>query len=542
MKRILALAVASFFTLFAYGQNDTLDYPFFDGQAATIFSAPGGGFVAGSNLFNTEIGQVFETTSGDLTSFVFWAGELEKIGAPDTFTIKVYDATQNGLPTGPSLGSILVNSDSIFAGSSFADGGNLFFFNPPVAVSGKFAVTIEVDLTAIDDTLGLVTIEDNLNSGRSIGGFPGAPNNGWLKLENAWVNWAENIACWVTLENVDLGASISSKGTNARCTGETDTLYTTVSGAAVPLGQLQVQWDPITGLSDPNALKTNVNLDAAIDSYTVTIFDGDSTFTAGVKYTFADITIDVNGSNPLLLDCGGNIDISTTIDGATLSPNYTWVSGNDTIGFGAILNDVDEPGTYTVNVVNSPGCSASANVAVELDVAVAVDFEVPSGNLYEGDQISFTNNSSSTSGWSFTWLVNGNEESTSEDFLFTFSDAGSYTVTLVADTADGLCDKSTTKNVGIQEPTGIEEALQGELVEVFPNPSNGVFSLDLRSVNSTDITVRVVDLTGKTIFRQDKIAGNSVYNLDLNNVSEGVYLLQVITEENTLINKLQVTK
>lgn len=535
MKRIISLAIASFFTLLAYGQNDTIDYPFFDGTQPSLYSAPGGGCVVGSNLYNTEVGQTFETSSGNLTSFVYWAGEITVVNDVDTFFVKVYNVDDNtGLPVGGALATRVLRADSIFAGTSFADGGNSFTFDPAVPVSGKFAVVFDVNLSQIDDTLCLVSIDDPYQSGRSIALFPGA--GGWLKLEDAWVDWSENVACWVTLENVVPSVTVSSRDL-IRCSGTVDTLLVNTNGLA-PDDQLNVSWSPVTGVTDPFSLQTQIATDAAVDSYTVSIYDPvlDSTFTAGVKYSYNDLTVSIDQASPVTLTCGGSTTLTATAGGVTTAASFTWDDNNNTNG---LALTVSEAGTYTISGTNRFGCAAEASVTVNLNVTQTANFDVPS-DLKECEQFTLTNTSSTLSGWDFTWYANGDTFTNTQN-LTTTLDAGSYPVRLVADSA-GLCSVTVTKNIGIQVCSSIEEALNGELIEVFPNPSNGVFSLNMRDVNSTDITVRVTDLSGKVVFLQNEVAGNSVFNLDLTGVVEGVYLLQVTTEESTMINKLQVTK
>ncbi|MEX0812051.1 MAG: CUB domain-containing protein [Chitinophagales bacterium] len=470
MKRVLTLALACFFTFLAYGQNDTLDYPFFDGQAATLFSAPGGGFVAGSNLFNTEIGQVFETTSGDLTSFVFWAGELDIIGTPNNFNINVYNVNTNGVPTGAPLASRVLSASDIVSGSAFADGVNSFLFNPPVAVSGKFAVAIDVDLSTKDDTLGLVTIEDNLNTGRSVGSFPGG--GGWLKLENAWVDLSENVACWVTLENVVPGISINSKG-NSWCSGDVDTVIAIFSGSAAPQNQLNVQWSPTTGVSNPFSLQTEIVVDASVPSYTVSVYDPvlNNTYTETINYSFNDLAVAINQSDPVQLPCGGSVDLSASIGGVTAGSSFTWSGPNNTSSSGTSFLDVDEPGTYTITGTNAFGCSAEDQIDVVLNSSQNLDFDIPS-QICAGQQTTLTNTSDILTGWSFSWFVDGFFASSTQNLSETFP-SGTYDITLEGNS--GSCTLSTTKSITVQNCQTCNLTLPSTFTNVGSNSGTASF-------------------------------------------------------------------
>jgi alpha-tubulin suppressor-like RCC1 family protein len=61
-------------------------------------------------------------------------------------------------------------------------------------------------------------------------------------------------------------------------------------------------------------------------------------------------------------------------------------------------------------------------------------------------------------------------------------------------------------------------------VNIYPNPSNGIFTIDAKEV----VIVEVYDMIGKKVFNSKITLGSS--NLDLSNHANGIYLLQVTTE------------
>ena len=62
--------------------------------------------------------------------------------------------------------------------------------------------------------------------------------------------------------------------------------------------------------------------------------------------------------------------------------------------------------------------------------------------------------------------------------------------------------------------------------QIYPNPSNGQFLIDIANSPKTPIEVVVVDLTGRTIFRKT-YDGISKINIDLSDKKKGLYFLQL---------------
>ncbi|KAA9331135.1 T9SS type A sorting domain-containing protein [Adhaeribacter soli] len=83
-------------------------------------------------------------------------------------------------------------------------------------------------------------------------------------------------------------------------------------------------------------------------------------------------------------------------------------------------------------------------------------------------------------------------------------------------------------------PTGLKANLLQSQLNVFPNPSNGTFKVDLPQGKTYELTV--TDLTGKVIMTQSVSGG--VNQLQLNKAAKGIYLLKVKGENGTATRKL----
>lgn len=82
-------------------------------------------------------------------------------------------------------------------------------------------------------------------------------------------------------------------------------------------------------------------------------------------------------------------------------------------------------------------------------------------------------------------------------------------------------------DVSVVLPTGINEAVGVEqVIEIFPNPSNGVFSIHSEAVNNEEQHIEVYNLLGAIVHTSPK-SKLSGYTLDLSQQPKGVYVVKV---------------
>jgi len=83
-------------------------------------------------------------------------------------------------------------------------------------------------------------------------------------------------------------------------------------------------------------------------------------------------------------------------------------------------------------------------------------------------------------------------------------------------------------------PTGVKESEFAAGISVYPNPSNGAFTVNLPKDQKFEL--QVTDLTGKVISTQ-AVKTNSAQVI-LENSAKGIYLLKITSEGNITIKKL----
>ena len=119
---------------------------------------------------------------------------------------------------------------------------------------------------------------------------------------------------------------------------------------------------------------------------------------------------------------------------------------------------------------------------------------------------------------------------------------GPYTITYTYVNAYG-CTFTSTQNVTVFSAAGVIDAsLSSKSLLVYPNPSNGLFSLTFNLGTATEAQLLVTDLTGKMVYTRNlEIAKNGdTLELDFSMLGKGIYFLKVKADGKTTTRKLTI--
>jgi hypothetical protein len=84
--------------------------------------------------------------------------------------------------------------------------------------------------------------------------------------------------------------------------------------------------------------------------------------------------------------------------------------------------------------------------------------------------------------------------------------------------------------------TGIKEKAEQSELSIYPNPSNGLFTISLNHLENA--TLQVYDILGKAV-RTEALSGNQKeYQLDLTGYSKGIYLVNILSKGNHFTKKI----
>jgi hypothetical protein len=105
---------------------------------------------------------------------------------------------------------------------------------------------------------------------------------------------------------------------------------------------------------------------------------------------------------------------------------------------------------------------------------------------------------------------------------------------------------------GFQQPedyvTAVNEipTASGDVL-IYPNPTNGSFTLSYVTYDNIETTLKLYNMLGQIILSKpiSQIAGQNTVNFDISALSQGIYLLELITinskgEKNTAYHKINL--
>jgi PKD repeat protein len=229
-------------------------------------------------------------------------------------------------------------------------------------------------------------------------------------------------------------------------------------------------------------------------------------------------------------DSSGAIAVSTGGGVAPLS--YSWSSGDTTEDLSQL-----PAGTYTLTITDAEGCALTTD-----DITVVALGDVPTADFSfapVGSQVDFTN--TSVDGDSYFWQFGDAQSTTSTDenpsFFYTAS--GSFTVTLIT---TNECGSDTTTQMVMITTSLRDDLPQTELI-LQPNPNVGRFTLRFAGEPMTEVSLQLIDVSGKVVFRQalGRVEDGDSYPINqADRLSEGVYLLRIDANEGRITRRVVI--
>ena len=358
----------------------------------------------------------------------------------------------------------------------------------------------------------------------------------------AWVDFV------VFPPEVRISVSAGNNGIGSICQGSTYQL----SGLAINYQTLTWSTSGSGTFDDPSMLSpvyTPSAGDIASGSVVLTL-------------TAIGINIGETSSSELTLTIHQLATINAGIDGAECKGNAFTITGASATNFAALqwasngdgsfsdptaLMPVYTPGAADilagmVNLVLSattgtecPSVSDSANLIIRAlpEVQLPHDTAICSNHI-------LVINGTTLGAASYIWSP-GAQTSASITVDSTGVGIGSRTYTLAVTDEFG-CTASKSIMVTFEDCAGIGEKVGQVSFKLYPNPSDGRFSIDLQSLTKENVSIQIVNTANESVYMDSRIAVNGSFRkqFDLSNLAPGAYILVIRNREASISQKLVI--
>ncbi len=244
----------------------------------------------------------------------------------------------------------------------------------------------------------------------------------------------------------------------------------------------------------------------------------------GIALTDVPVSYQINGGtivNEIIPTIGaGGLTIYTFTTTADLSADGAY----NVTGWASLPNDFNTSNdTFKVAVFNQSPADA-------LFISEVIGGDLILNNVTDEGLAATT----------YAWNFGDGFTSADKNPTHTYAAAGTYTVSLIAVNSCGSDSMKTTVTV---TAVGINNTVNAKNVMVYPNPNNGKFNVDFQLDLRDNVTVKIVNLNGQTVY-SNNIGNTSAENLsiDLSELAAGVYTLKVEGVNTQITKKISVLK
>jgi hypothetical protein len=225
---------------------------------------------------------------------------------------------------------------------------------------------------------------------------------------------------------------------------------------------------------------------------------------------------------------GPNLAYTTgTTLGAVLASNSDLIIYE---GYGLGWNG-DISGTFNPRYFNGTlyyGGGGCSEIRTPVNVSIGTD-TTEAAFTATGPQPTFTfDATASVNADSYQWDFGDGNSGTGVTTTHTYANNGVYNVVLTTLDSTGCVSQDTATTV-IDVNVGIAENALGQSLNVFPNPATDVVNVSFETVNSGDVSLRLLDAQGRVVMTHAEKANGEQHTatLSVKALSRGMYILEV---------------
>jgi Secretion system C-terminal sorting domain/SprB repeat len=321
---------------------------------------------------------------------------------------------------------------------------------------------------------------------------------------------------YFTLANAYIDANVTTK--NASCNNQKGTALLEIKHGTAPY---DIKWSN----------NTNGNLnnsDLLPGFYFITVTDAQNCkFEKNFNIKKDSLVILPNITE---VTCNGNKDggIYLSTSSGTNPLQYKWQNG----WTGAYLDNL-KAGTYAVTVSDAAQCKTFLNLKVTEPDKITYNLLTSPDNI-------------NTSAWDGKIIINGIKGGKPPYVVYwpdlnlqtTFINGlpnGDY---LFVITDDNNCTVSGKANIG--STTANKDVLAEEMLDVFPNPVNESINIIFKDNTVSYFYLELFDVNGRLIYTSKNEGTYSPQTIDVSNISNGLFLLSVHTNNKKYYKKISI--
>ena len=108
----------------------------------------------------------------------------------------------------------------------------------------------------------------------------------------------------------------------------------------------------------------------------------------------------------------------------------------------------------------------------------------------------------------------------------------------------GTGEYSDALNITVENNSAIAETNAGIGVTIYPNPTDGQFTIELISVRINKVNINVFNALGFAIYEAENVTFDGSYSgtIDLTNHAEGMYFLMIESKEGVFYQKIIINR
>ncbi|MEM7657530.1 MAG: PKD domain-containing protein, partial [Bacteroidota bacterium] len=183
---------------------------------------------------------------------------------------------------------------------------------------------------------------------------------------------------------------------------------------------------------------------------------------------------------------------------------------------------------YDWEIVYESACRRSTARAVPISGSAFADFLVDGDTIFSAS-VPFSDASLLAESW--LWDFGDGTTSTEQSPVHMYADTGVYEVSLQITGPEGCTDAIVKTITVIPRPTAVDNWLIDEALTIYPNPGTGLFQVVLPTSATGTLQLQVMNQMGQVMTRMQLNSSESKQTIDLSDQAAGVYLVQLLGEQ-----------